>query len=162
MEEKSQENEKLMILQTLEKCPKQCHTIQMSARLTLGLFVGDQCPRAKPSAQKPDRKTASSHIFQHPTWRASRLVRYLTTDLPGMKKFRSVARAPPKDQKTRAVTPPQLNVLHQAASCSSCYDIRDIAIHNIRLTETRGLRLPDESQEGRNRSWAVEQFSATL
>ncbi|KAG5446305.1 hypothetical protein CSKR_113497 [Clonorchis sinensis] len=23
----------------------------------------------------------------------------------------------------------QLNVLHQAASCSSCYDIRDIAIH---------------------------------
>ncbi|KAG5452841.1 hypothetical protein CSKR_108993, partial [Clonorchis sinensis] len=24
----------------------------------------------------------------------------------------------------------QLNVLHQAASCSSCYDIRDIAIHD--------------------------------
>ncbi|KAG5441312.1 hypothetical protein CSKR_113672 [Clonorchis sinensis] len=23
----------------------------------------------------------------------------------------------------------QLNVLHQAASCSSCYDIRDIATH---------------------------------
>ncbi|KAG5454737.1 hypothetical protein CSKR_114342 [Clonorchis sinensis] len=23
----------------------------------------------------------------------------------------------------------QLNVLHQSASCSSCYDIRDIAIH---------------------------------
>ncbi|KAG5445461.1 hypothetical protein CSKR_103727 [Clonorchis sinensis] len=56
----------------------------------------------------------------------------------------------------------QLNVLHQAASCSSCYDIRDIAIHNIRLTETRGLRLPDEPQQGRNRSWAVEEFSATL
>ncbi|KAG5454912.1 hypothetical protein CSKR_105849 [Clonorchis sinensis] len=34
--------------------------------------------------------------------------------------------------------------------------------HNIRLTEIRGLRLPDEPQEGRNRSWAVEQFSATL
>ena len=32
----------------------------------------------------------------------------------------------------------------------------------MRLTETRGLRLPDEPQEGRNRSWAVEQFSATL
>ncbi|KER23902.1 hypothetical protein T265_08321 [Opisthorchis viverrini] len=30
------------------------------------------------------------------------------------------------------------------------------------LTETRGLRLPDEPQEGRNRSWAVEEFSATL
>ncbi|KAG5445693.1 hypothetical protein CSKR_111171 [Clonorchis sinensis] len=94
----------------------------------------------------------------------------------------------------------QLNVLHQAASCSNCYDIRDIAIHaytnwnmrqpsaahsiawkhqkreiqlgsrtvqfgfkyNIRLTEIRGLRLPDEPQEGRNRSWAVEEFSATL
>ncbi|KAG5454383.1 hypothetical protein CSKR_107236 [Clonorchis sinensis] len=25
----------------------------------------------------------------------------------------------------------QLNVLHQAASCSSCYDIRDIAIHQL-------------------------------
>ncbi|KER27192.1 hypothetical protein T265_05726 [Opisthorchis viverrini] len=33
---------------------------------------------------------------------------------------------------------------------------------NTRLTETRGLRLPDEPQEGRNRSWAVEKFSATL
>ncbi|KER31288.1 hypothetical protein T265_02471 [Opisthorchis viverrini] len=31
-----------------------------------------------------------------------------------------------------------------------------------RLTETRGLRLPDEPQEGRNRSWAVEEFSATF
>ncbi|KAG5448564.1 hypothetical protein CSKR_101999 [Clonorchis sinensis] len=62
----------------------------------------------------------------------------------------------------------QLNVLHQAATCSSCYDIRDIATHvaenssksaqfgfkqSIRLTETRGLRLIDEPQEGRNRSW---------
>ncbi|KAG5454029.1 hypothetical protein CSKR_102060, partial [Clonorchis sinensis] len=105
----------------------------------------------------------------------------------------------------------QLNVLHQAASCSSCYDIRDIAIHvaensstahdrfrpswgssgrhsprvsvnlmfylnpmyfanfvqfgftwDMRLTETRGLRLPDEPQEGRNRSWAVEEFPANL
>ncbi|KER21355.1 hypothetical protein T265_15111, partial [Opisthorchis viverrini] len=33
---------------------------------------------------------------------------------------------------------------------------------NIRLTETRGLRLPDEPQEWRHWSWAVEQFSATL
>ncbi|KAG5453155.1 hypothetical protein CSKR_106982 [Clonorchis sinensis] len=33
---------------------------------------------------------------------------------------------------------------------------------NMRLTETRGLRLPDEPQEGRNRSWAVEEFSANL
>ncbi|KAG5441581.1 hypothetical protein CSKR_113167, partial [Clonorchis sinensis] len=32
----------------------------------------------------------------------------------------------------------------------------------IRLTEIRGLRLPDKPQEGRNRSWAVEEFSATL
>ncbi|KAG5444300.1 hypothetical protein CSKR_105015, partial [Clonorchis sinensis] len=30
----------------------------------------------------------------------------------------------------------QLNVLHQAASCSSCYDIRDIAIH-CRFVSTR-------------------------
>ncbi|KER29084.1 hypothetical protein T265_04179 [Opisthorchis viverrini] len=30
------------------------------------------------------------------------------------------------------------------------------------LTETRKLRLPDETQEGRNRSWAVEEFPATL
>ncbi|KAG5445639.1 hypothetical protein CSKR_104830, partial [Clonorchis sinensis] len=96
----------------------------------------------------------------------------------------------------------QLNVLHQAASCSSCYDIRDIVIHaqspsfrqpyvllepkldcaylmspkkgetgrglskNFQqpygLTKTREPRLPDEPQEGRNRSWAVEEFSATL
>ncbi|KAG5441170.1 HEAT repeat-containing protein 6 [Clonorchis sinensis] len=35
-------------------------------------------------------------------------------------------------------------------------------LQNIRLTENRGLRLPDEPQEGRNRSWAVEEFSATL
>ncbi|KAG5454716.1 hypothetical protein CSKR_104911 [Clonorchis sinensis] len=54
----------------------------------------------------------------------------------------------------------QWKVLHQAASGFSCYDIRDIA--NIRLTETRGLRLPDEPQEGRNRWWAVGKFSATL
>ncbi|KER20662.1 hypothetical protein T265_10836 [Opisthorchis viverrini] len=33
---------------------------------------------------------------------------------------------------------------------------------NIRLTETRRLRLPDEPQEGRNLSWAVEEFSAAL
>ncbi|KER22285.1 hypothetical protein T265_09572 [Opisthorchis viverrini] len=33
---------------------------------------------------------------------------------------------------------------------------------NISLTETRGLRPPDESQEGRNRSWAADEFSATL
>ncbi|KAG5450626.1 hypothetical protein CSKR_100104 [Clonorchis sinensis] len=31
-----------------------------------------------------------------------------------------------------------------------------------RLTETRGLRLPDEPQEGRNRSWSFEEFSTTL
>ncbi|KAG5451295.1 hypothetical protein CSKR_106580 [Clonorchis sinensis] len=31
-----------------------------------------------------------------------------------------------------------------------------------KLTETRGLRLPDEPQEGRNRSCAVEEVSATL
>ncbi|KER30038.1 hypothetical protein T265_03416 [Opisthorchis viverrini] len=32
---------------------------------------------------------------------------------------------------------------------------------NIKLTETQGLCLPDEPQEGRNRSYAVEEFSAT-
>ncbi|KER33225.1 hypothetical protein T265_00912 [Opisthorchis viverrini] len=36
------------------------------------------------------------------------------------------------------------------------------AHQNIRLTETWGLRLPDEPQKGRNRSWAAEEFSATL
>ncbi|KAG5453209.1 hypothetical protein CSKR_110728 [Clonorchis sinensis] len=29
----------------------------------------------------------------------------------------------------------QLNVLHQATSCSSCYDIRDIAIHAYTCTK---------------------------
>ncbi|KAG5444648.1 hypothetical protein CSKR_100755 [Clonorchis sinensis] len=33
---------------------------------------------------------------------------------------------------------------------------------NIRLTETRGLHLPGEPQEERNRSWAVRGFSASL
>ncbi|KAG5441953.1 hypothetical protein CSKR_107985 [Clonorchis sinensis] len=34
---------------------------------------------------------------------------------------------------------------------------------NIRLTETLGLRLPDEPKvEGRNRWWAVEEFSPSL
>ncbi|KAG5454347.1 hypothetical protein CSKR_108937, partial [Clonorchis sinensis] len=36
------------------------------------------------------------------------------------------------------------------------------AHQNIRLTETREMRLPDEPQEGRNRSWAVEELSAAL
>ncbi|KER27811.1 hypothetical protein T265_05230 [Opisthorchis viverrini] len=56
----------------------------------------------------------------------------------------------------------QLNVLHQDASCFSRYDIRDIAIHNIRLADSRELSLPDEPQEGRNRLWAVDGFSATI
>ncbi|KAG5451188.1 hypothetical protein CSKR_102638 [Clonorchis sinensis] len=34
--------------------------------------------------------------------------------------------------------------------------------YNILLTESWGLHLPDEPQEGGNRSWAVEEFSATL
>ncbi|KER24463.1 hypothetical protein T265_07889 [Opisthorchis viverrini] len=34
--------------------------------------------------------------------------------------------------------------------------------NNMRLMETQRLRLPDESQEGRNRSWVVEEFPATL
>ncbi|KAG5441764.1 hypothetical protein CSKR_114300, partial [Clonorchis sinensis] len=38
----------------------------------------------------------------------------------------------------------------------------DLQISNLSLTETRALYLPDEPQEGRNRSWAVEEFSATL
>ncbi|KER22639.1 hypothetical protein T265_09302 [Opisthorchis viverrini] len=33
---------------------------------------------------------------------------------------------------------------------------------NVKLTETRGLRPPDEPQQGRNRSCAVKEFSATL
>ncbi|KAG5453070.1 hypothetical protein CSKR_106236 [Clonorchis sinensis] len=46
---------------------------------------------------------------------------------------------------------------HPVQRCQGRYPIP-----NIKLTETRGLRLPDESQEGRNRSWALEEFSATL
>ncbi|KAG5445028.1 hypothetical protein CSKR_105042 [Clonorchis sinensis] len=58
---------------------------------------------------------------------------------------------------------------HEAVWCStfSCLEIsrtRDSAgfQENIKLTETRGLRLPDEPQEGRSRSLAVEESSATL
>ncbi|KAG5453059.1 hypothetical protein CSKR_106226 [Clonorchis sinensis] len=57
---------------------------------------------------------------------------------------------------------------HEAAWCStfSCLKTSQTGdsagFQNIRLMETRGLRLPDEPQEGRNRSWAVEQFSAAL
>ncbi|GAA56315.1 hypothetical protein CLF_110562 [Clonorchis sinensis] len=40
-----------------------------------------------------------------------------------------------------------------------CYVLRN---KNIRWTETRGMRLPEETQEGRNRSWTVDQISATL
>ncbi|KAG5441831.1 hypothetical protein CSKR_113177 [Clonorchis sinensis] len=47
--------------------------------------------------------------------------------------------------------PSRLNVLHQAAACFSCYDIRDIAIH-VYSQRTRGLCLLDEPQGGRNRS----------
>ncbi|KAG5454108.1 hypothetical protein CSKR_110495 [Clonorchis sinensis] len=36
-------------------------------------------------------------------------------------------------------------------------DVKFVCI-NIKLTETRGLRLPDGPQEGRDRSWAVEEF----
>ncbi|KER27205.1 hypothetical protein T265_05737 [Opisthorchis viverrini] len=52
---------------------------------------------------------------------------------------------------TRYTHRPTLTKLHSTDECA-----------NLRLTETRGLRLPDEPQEGRNRSWAVDKFSATL
>ncbi|KAG5451046.1 hypothetical protein CSKR_105606 [Clonorchis sinensis] len=57
---------------------------------------------------------------------------------------------------------------HEAAWCStfSCLKTSQTGdsagFQNIRLMKTRELRLPDELQEGRNRSWAVEKFSATL
>ncbi|KAG5445500.1 hypothetical protein CSKR_100986 [Clonorchis sinensis] len=54
----------------------------------------------------------------------------------------------------------QLNVLNQAASCSSRYDIRDIAIHNIRLTETRDcayLMSPKKGETGRGLSKNFQQ-----
>ncbi|KER33672.1 hypothetical protein T265_12578, partial [Opisthorchis viverrini] len=41
------------------------------------------------------------------------------------------------------------------------FEIRLSSSLNIRLTETRGLRLPDELQKERNRSWAVDGFPAT-
>ncbi|KER25108.1 hypothetical protein T265_07395 [Opisthorchis viverrini] len=56
--------------------------------------------------------------------------------------------------------------------CSTCNQISPyyrstlicklIWLQVIRLTEARELRLPDEPQEERNRSWAVDGFSATL
>ncbi|KAG5448373.1 hypothetical protein CSKR_112918 [Clonorchis sinensis] len=49
--------------------------------------------------------------------------------------------------------------------CKSVYFAKFVQLgfkQNVWLTETRGLRLPDESQERRNRSWAVEESSPTL
>ncbi|KAG5451363.1 hypothetical protein CSKR_105311, partial [Clonorchis sinensis] len=44
----------------------------------------------------------------------------------------------------------QLNVLHQAASCSSCYDIRDIAIHVAENSSTAHERFrPSWGSSGR-------------
>ncbi|KAG5448296.1 hypothetical protein CSKR_110455, partial [Clonorchis sinensis] len=44
----------------------------------------------------------------------------------------------------------QLNVLHQAASCSSCYDIRDIAIHVAENSSTTHDRFrPSWGSSGR-------------
>ncbi|KAG5450664.1 hypothetical protein CSKR_108786 [Clonorchis sinensis] len=70
---------------------------------------------------------------------------------------------------------PQLNVLHKGclmfqlvgySRYRSIFSQRKSVQfgfkQNIRLTESRGLRLPDEPQEGRNRSWAVEACSATF
>ncbi|KER29815.1 LOW QUALITY PROTEIN: hypothetical protein T265_13294 [Opisthorchis viverrini] len=50
-------------------------------------------------------------------------------------------------------------VFHGDLSEALVYDVLQL---NIRLTKARGLSLPDEPQEGRNRSWAVEEFSVTL
>ncbi|KER21875.1 hypothetical protein T265_14994, partial [Opisthorchis viverrini] len=64
----------------------------------------------------------------------------------------------------------QLNVLHtshlmiQLARYSRYRSRRSLRVPvnlMIYLMEPRRLRLPDEPQEGRNRSWAVEEFSAT-
>ncbi|KER26841.1 hypothetical protein T265_05976 [Opisthorchis viverrini] len=48
----------------------------------------------------------------------------------------------------------QLNVLHTGRVMFQLARFKQ----NIRLTETRGLRLPDEPQEERNRLWAIEVF----
>ncbi|KAG5454954.1 hypothetical protein CSKR_105890 [Clonorchis sinensis] len=45
---------------------------------------------------------------------------------------------------------------------SPVFDVSSQIQLGSRLTETQGLRLPDEAREGRNRSWVVEEFSATL
>ncbi|KER20132.1 hypothetical protein T265_11249 [Opisthorchis viverrini] len=42
------------------------------------------------------------------------------------------------------------------------FPLTECELLNVRLTETRGLRPPDEPQKGQNRSWAVKEFSATL
>ncbi|KAG5455037.1 hypothetical protein CSKR_111711 [Clonorchis sinensis] len=54
--------------------------------------------------------------------------------------------------------------VHKVARClcSLVFRKRFVRKMNIKLTESRGLHLPDEPQEGRNRSWAGEEFSATL
>ncbi|KAG5447285.1 hypothetical protein CSKR_106186 [Clonorchis sinensis] len=45
----------------------------------------------------------------------------------------------------------QLNVLHQAASCSSCYDIRDIAIHVAEDSSTAHDRFRPSASGSSNR-----------
>ncbi|KAG5452616.1 hypothetical protein CSKR_100444, partial [Clonorchis sinensis] len=47
----------------------------------------------------------------------------------------------------------QLNVLHQAVSCSSCYDIRDIAIHVAETSPTTHDRF--------HPSWGSSVFNGT-
>ncbi|KAG5441276.1 hypothetical protein CSKR_102492, partial [Clonorchis sinensis] len=55
---------------------------------------------------------------------------------PGRSKGSPVLKLPSGHNQTRG----QMNVLHQAASCSSCYDIRDIAIHVSTDTSNVELR----------------------
>ncbi|KAG5453697.1 hypothetical protein CSKR_114042 [Clonorchis sinensis] len=47
-------------------------------------------------------------------------------------------------------------------TCHIQFQVHRCPEQSIWLTETRELRLLDESQEQRNRSWAVEEFSATF
>ncbi|KAG5445109.1 hypothetical protein CSKR_103997 [Clonorchis sinensis] len=53
--------------------------------------------------------------------------------------------------------------VHAIMDTAQCIEFSFIiTLKKIKLTEIRGLRLPDELQEGRNQSWTVEEFSGTL
>ncbi|KER28944.1 hypothetical protein T265_04325 [Opisthorchis viverrini] len=90
----------------------------------------------------------------------------------GMRQQLNVLRLPdePQEKRNRSWAVDGFSRLkHEVAwystfSCLRTSQTRDSAgFQNIRLTETRELRLPDDPQEGRNRSWIFSNLmSSTL